>query len=66
MEVKATLAPGRPGIKKFLKGQNSQLPCARYCYGVARPKRLKTVEIIVDELEWSPEKEALMPYCQRA
>jgi hypothetical protein len=66
MEVKATLAPRRPGIKKLLKEQNSQLLYVRYCYGVARPKRLKTEEIIVDELEWNPEKEALMPFCQRA
>ena len=54
MEVKATLAPGQNGTKQLLKQYGDQLICVRYRYDKARQKRLKTIEIIVDEQDWIP------------
>ena len=54
MEVKATLAPGQNGTKQLLKQYGDQLVCVRYRYDKARQKRLKTIEIIVDEQDWIP------------
>jgi hypothetical protein len=54
MEVKATLAPGQNGTKQLLKQYGDQLICVRYRYDRARQKRLKTIEIIVDEQDWIP------------
>lgn len=54
MEVKATLAPGQNGTKLLLKEYGDQLVCVRYRYDKARQKRLKTVELIIDERDWIP------------
>ena len=55
MEVKATLAPGQNGTKQLLKEYGDQLVCVRYRYDKARQKRLKTVELIIDEKDWIPD-----------
>ncbi len=54
MEVKATLAPGQNGTKQLLKKYGDQMVCVRYRYDKTRRKRLKTVELIVDEQDWFP------------
>ena len=54
MEVKTTLAPGQNGTKQLLERYGDQLVCVRYRYDKARQKRLKTVELIVDEQDWIP------------
>jgi hypothetical protein len=54
MEVRATLAPGQNGTKQLLKQYGDQLICVRYRYDKVRQKRLKTIEIIVDEQDWIP------------
>jgi hypothetical protein len=54
MRIKATLAPGQKGTKQLLKAYGDQLVCVRYRYDKASQKRLKTVELIVDEQEWIP------------
>lgn len=54
MEVKATLSPGQNGTKQLLKAYGDQLVCVRYRYDKARQKRIKTVELIVDEQDWIP------------
>ena len=38
----------------MLKQYGDQLVCVRYRYDKARQKRLKTIEIIVDEQDWNP------------
>jgi hypothetical protein len=54
MEVRATLLPGQKGTRQLLKGYGDQPVCVRYRYDKARQKRLKTVELIVDEQDWVP------------
>ena len=54
MEVKSVLQPGENGTKQLLKEYGEQLVCVRYRYDKARQKRLKTVELIVDEKDWIP------------
>ena len=54
MEIRATLAPGQNGTKQLLKQYGDQLICVRYRYDKARQKRLKTIEIIIDEQDWIP------------
>lgn len=52
MQVKKTLAPGQKGTKKLLEQYGEKLVCVRYRYDKVRQKRLKTVELIVDEQDW--------------
>jgi hypothetical protein len=54
MEIRATLLPGQKGTRQLLKTYGDQLVCVRYRYDKARQKRLKTVELIVDEQDWVP------------
>jgi len=54
MEIRATLLPGQKGIRQLIKVYGDQLICVRYRYDKARQKRLKTVELIVDEQDWVP------------
>ena len=54
MEIRATLQPGQKGTRQLLKVYGDQLVCVRYRYDKARQKRLKTVELIVDEQDWVP------------
>ena len=46
--------PGKNGTKELLKRYGDQLVCVRYRYDAARRKRLKTVELVVDEQDWIP------------
>jgi len=54
MEIKATLQPGQKGTRQLLKTYGDQLVCVRYRYDRRRQKRLKTVELIIDERDWLP------------
>jgi hypothetical protein len=54
MEIKATLAPGQNGTKQLLKPYGDQLVCVRYRHDKARQKRVKTIELSVDEQDWIP------------
>ncbi len=49
MNVKATLVPGQNGTKRLYKKYGDQLVCVRYRNDKARQKRLKTIELIIDE-----------------
>lgn len=54
MEIKTTLTPGQKGTKRLLKEYGDQLVCVRYRYDKHRQKRLKTIELVVDEQDWVP------------
>jgi len=54
VEVKATLSPGQNGTKELLKQYGDQLVCVRYRYDKVRQKRVKTIELIIDEQDWIP------------
>jgi hypothetical protein len=52
METRLTLRPGMPGTKKLLARYGARLVCVRYLYDEARGRRLKTVELVIDEAPW--------------
>ena len=52
MKTRLTLKPGQKGTKKLLRQYGDTLVCVRYRYDEAARKRYKTVEIIVEEIEW--------------
>jgi len=54
METRLTLKPGQRGTKKLLARYGEKLVCVRYRYDLARQKRYKTVELIVEEEDWLP------------
>ena len=41
-----------PGTKKLLARYSERLVCVRYLYDEARCRRLKTVELVIDEAPW--------------
>ena len=53
-EVRTTLLPGQNGTKSLLRQYGDQLVCVRYRYDKLRGKRLKTIELVVDEQDWVP------------
>jgi hypothetical protein len=65
MHIRSTVHPGQRGAKKLLTQYGDRLVCVRYRYDDKRQKRIKTVELIVDEEDWtapnpSPKKEDLV------
>lgn len=54
MQARLKLKPGQKGTKKLVELYGSRLVCVRYRYNEARQKRFKTVELIVEELDWTP------------
>ena len=49
MQIRSTIHPGQRGAKKLLTQYGDRLVCVRYRYDEQRQKRLKTVELIVEE-----------------
>jgi len=56
MKTRLILKPGQKGTKKLAGIYGDMLVCVRYRYDGKRGKRLKTVELIVEETDWDPEK----------
>ena len=54
MPIRSTVYPGQRGAKKLLTQYGDRLVCVRYRYDEQRQKRLKTVELIVEEEPWTP------------
>jgi hypothetical protein len=52
LETRLTLRPGAPGTKRLAKRYGERLVRVRYLYDEARGRRLKTVELIVEETPW--------------
>ena len=52
METRLTLRPGMPGTKKLLARYGERLGCVRYLYDKARGRRLKTIDLVIDEAPW--------------
>lgn len=51
------LQPGQPGTKKLVARYGETLLCVRYRYDFAGQRRLKTVELVVEEAVWQPPEE---------
>ena len=56
MKIGLHLKPGQKGTKKLLDKYGDRLICVRYRYDKERKKRLKTIELIVEEVDWDPIK----------
>lgn len=54
MQIRLTLAPGKRGTQKYVTEYGERLVCVRYRYDASKGKRYKTVELIVDEVDWQP------------
>lgn len=51
-KTRLTLTPGANGTKKLLERYGERLVCVRYRYDGERRKRIKTVELIEEEIGW--------------
>lgn len=58
MKTRLTLRPGQNGTKKLLGKYGGRLLAVRYRYDPEHRRRLKTVELIEEELPWDPAFEA--------
>jgi hypothetical protein len=56
VRAQVTLQPGQKGTKKLHDRYGDQLVCVRYRYDAARQRRLKTIELIVEEVPWRPKR----------
>jgi len=56
MKTRVKLKPGQKGTKKLTAQYGDSLVCVRYRYDVENRKKMKTVELIVDESDWTPQK----------
>jgi hypothetical protein len=54
MQIRSTVYPGQRGAKKLLIQYGDRLVCVRYRYDKQRQRRLKTIELIVEEEAWEP------------
>ncbi len=54
MKTRLTLKPGQRGTEKMVSRYGDRLVRVRYRYDERRGRRLKTVELIVDETDWEP------------
>ena len=54
METRLTLRPGQHGTRKLAARFGERLVRVRYLYDAEGGRRLKTVELIVESVPWSP------------
>ena len=54
MRIRSILKPGQRGTKRLVEQYGESLLCVRYRYDEASRKRLKTVELVIEESDWSP------------
>ncbi len=54
MKTRLTLRPGQKGTGKLAKLYGDRLFRVRYRYDEKTGKRFKTVELIVEEIDWEP------------
>jgi hypothetical protein len=54
MHVLAIRRPGQRGTQMLLTHYGDRLVCVRYRYDAGAGKRYKTVEIIIEEVAWTP------------
>lgn len=52
MKTNKKLLPGQPGTLKLLEKYGERLICVRYKYDEIKHKRIKTVELLEEEVNW--------------
>jgi hypothetical protein len=58
METRLTRRPGEPGTKNLLARFGERLLRVHYLYDPAAGRRLKTVELVVESVPWTPRARA--------
>lgn len=53
------IKPGQKGAKKLQSVYGNKLLCVRYRYDAVNKRRLKTVELILEESHWQPKRQAI-------
>jgi hypothetical protein len=56
--VVSTFRPGEKGTKRLLRDWGARLVCVRYRYNAQRKTRVKTAEIVIDEVAWTRKADA--------
>ena len=56
MKTRLILKPGQRGTKSLAKEYGEALLCVRFRYDAELRQRLKTVELIVERSEWTPQQ----------
>ncbi len=59
MKLARKLLPGQPGTKRWVEKYQDKFVCLRYKYDPTKGKKLKTVEIVVEELDWKPNQKRI-------
>lgn len=54
MKTRLILKPGQKGTKRLAEKYGDDLICVRYRYDEELKQRLKTVEIVVERISWTP------------
>lgn len=54
MKTRLTLAPGQRGTKALTEQYGDDLVCVRFRYDEKARQRLKTVELIIERVDWEP------------
>jgi len=54
MRTGLNLKPGDKGTRRLVAEYGERLVCVRYRYDEERKRRIKTVELIVEEIDWEP------------
>ena len=54
METRLTLRPGQNGTKKLVERYGERLVRVRYLYDARTGRRLKTVELVIESVAWTP------------
>ena len=54
MKTRLKLKPGQRGTKKLVQKYGEALVCVRYRYDEVQRKRLKTVELVEEVVDWIP------------
>jgi hypothetical protein len=57
MKTRLVLRPGQRGTLQLSRIYGDRLLFVRYRYDIDRRIRLKTIELVVDEAPWSPDKQ---------
>ncbi len=57
--TKKTLIAGKPGTKKWLKEFGEKLICVRYKYDSERKRKIKTVELVIEDEPWEINNERI-------
>jgi hypothetical protein len=54
MKIRLSLKPGQRGTKRHMEKHGDALLCIRFRYDEKTRKRLKTVELIEEQTDWTP------------